>query len=560
MMMESRRGILFAFLVLWATGASAQDSDDLGGARFGDDDHHKTGPSYGATMGSVTVGDTQVYRLSMRPEIPLGKLGLAFDVELFIDESGDFSSRGWSFGTTTETIDTFLRKLYYVRYGKPGDDLFVRVGALDRVTLGYGLVLDQYRNTLDYPGVKKTGIHFQMASVGGSEVGLEGMINNVQDLQEGGALIGLRAYTRPRSKLEIGITYVVDIDQYAGLRDGDDDGYPDGVDAFPEDGDLALDNDGDGVADDLDGDDDNDGIIDIDEGSGLPPDVIAGLRGLSTQAEGGFEVDEDVARRTPFNRQSVGRDPFGIAGLDIGYRLMEDESMRLIVYGQLAMMIDDDDALDTAAADSQGVAPGNRKAEGFGIMAPGLWATMGPFDGRIEYRYFQDDFEAGYFDNLYELDRARLDVASGLATPKDAQLQRGESLSGVFGRLTADVLGLVEASADYQYLVGSDDPRRQLHARGRVSPALLEAIPRLSHASAYYQKNHIGARLDSDGAPGSKDDFFESTEDTFYGYEVGAEMASGVAVVWDTRFLFERGADGKLKRRRIMAIETVFNF
>ena len=55
---------------------------------------------------------------------------------------------------------------------------------------------------------------------------------------------------------------------------------------------------------------------------------------------GGFEVDEDVARRTPFNRQSVGRDPFGIAGLDIGYRLMEDESMRLIVYGQLAMMID----------------------------------------------------------------------------------------------------------------------------------------------------------------------------------------------------------------------------
>jgi hypothetical protein len=37
-------------------------------------------------------------------------------------------------------------------------------------------------------------------------------------------------------------------------------------------------------------------------------------------------------------------------------------------------------------------------------------------------------------------------------------------------------------------------------------------------------------------------------------------MASGVAVVWDTRFLFERGADGRLKRRRIMAIETVFNF
>jgi hypothetical protein len=559
--MTARNFALIAITLLAGTcTVQAQESEELEGARSGSNDRNKTGPHYGASMGTVTVGDTQVYRLSMRPEIPLGKLGLAFDVELFIDESGDFSSRGWSFGTTTETIDTILRKLYYVRYGQPGDELFVRVGALDRVTLGYGLVIDSYRNTLDYPGLKKTGVHFQMQSVAGSSIGLEGMVNNLQDLQQGGGLIGLRAFSRPMPKLEIGLTYVVDLDQYAGLLDRDDDGFPDAVDAFPEDGDRGLDNDGDGVADNFDGDDDNDGVIDIDEASGLPAAVIAGLRDLSAQAAGDFEVDEEVARRTPFNRDRVGRDPFGIAGIDVGYRLIDDNQLRLTAYGQLAMMIDDDDALDPAAADAQGVAPGNRKAEGFGIMAPGLLATFGPFDGRIEYRYFQDDFEAGYFDNLYELDRARLDVASGLATPKDAQLQRDESLSGVFGRLTADVLGLVEASVDYQHLVGSENPLRQLHARGRVSAALLETIPRLSHASAYYQKNHIGSRLDEEGTPESADGFFQSTEDTFYGYEVGAEMASGVAVVWDTRFLFERGADGRLKRRRVMAIETVFNF
>ena len=559
--MTARNFALIAITLLAGTcTVQAQESEELEGARSGSNDRNKTGPHYGASMGTVTVGDTQVYRLSMRPEIPLGKLGLAFDVELFIDESGDFSSRGWSFGTTTETIDTILRKLYYVRYGQPGDELFVRVGALDRVTLGYGLVIDSYRNTLDYPGLKKTGVHFQMQSVAGGSIGLEGMVNNLQDLQQGGGLIGLRAFSRPMPKLEIGLTYVVDLDQYAGLLDRDDDGFPDAVDAFPEDGDRALDNDGDGVADNFDGDDDNDGVIDIDEASGLPAAVIAGLRDLSAQAAGDFEVDEEVARRTPFNRDRVGRDPFGIAGIDVGYRLIDDNQLRLTAYGQLAMMIDDDDALDPAAADAQGVAPGNRKAEGFGIMAPGLLATFGPFDGRIEYRYFQDDFEAGYFDNLYELDRARLDVASGLATPKDAQLQRDESLSGVFGRLTADVLGLVEASVDYQHLVGSENPLRQLHARGRVSAALLETIPRLSHASAYYQKNHIGSRLDEEGTPESADGFFQSTEDTFYGYEVGAEMASGVAVVWDTRFLFERGADGRLKRRRVMAIETVFNF
>ena len=83
--------------------------------------------------------------------------------------------------------------------------------------------------------------------------------------------------------------------------------------------------------------------------------------------------------------------------------------------------------------------------------------------------------------------------------------------------------------------------------------------PRLQRATAYYQKNNIGS-LDTDGTPGSEDDFFESTEDTFYGYEVGFEMAGGVNVVWDTRFLFVRAADGRLDHRKVMSIETVFNF
>ena len=56
------------------------------------------------------------------------------------------------------------------------------------------------------------------------------------------------------------------------------------------------------------------------------------------------------------------------------------------------------------------------------------------------------------------------------------------------------------------------------------------------------------------------DGFFESTEDTFYGYDLGLEMAGGAAVLWDTRFIFERGADQRIVRRKIMSIETVFHF
>ena len=552
-----------AYLLVLTLGSTsavcAQDSapGSGAGARYGTEDRQKIGPQYSASMGSVTVQDRQLYRLSLRPEIPLGKLAVAFDIELFIGEDGDFQSRGWSFDTTAETFDTFLRKIYYVRYGMPGDPVFVRVGALDRVTLGYGLIMDRYRNTLQYPGVKNTGVRFGLEGLGGGNFGLEGLVSNLQDLEEGGALVGMRAFNRPLPKFEVGLTYVMDLDQYAGLLDRDGDGFPDAVAAFPGDEDLALDNDGDGVPDDFDADDDNDGVIDIDAGSGLPPEIVDALVALEGDA---FAVDRDVFRRTPFNKNHVGSDPFGILGIDAGYHLLDDERLSLTIYGQMAVMIDDDDELSPAAADSQGVAPGNRKAKGFGIMAPGIWAKIGPFDGRLEYRHYQDDFEAGYFDNLYDLDRARLDVATGRFQPKDSSLGPGESLNGVYGRLVTDLFGVAKGAADYLHMAGADEPKRQFHAEAELSPKLLTMMPRLQRATAYYQKNNIGSRLDTDGTPGSEDDFFESTEDTFYGYEVGFEMAGGVNVVWDTRFLFVRAADGRLDHRKVMSIETVFNF
>jgi hypothetical protein len=80
----------------------------------------------------------------------------------------------------------------------------------------------------------------------------------------------------------------------------------------------------------------------------------------------------------------------------------------------------------------------------------------------------------------------------------------------------------------------------------------------MKRARAFYYKNNIGVSLNKDGT--GKDGFFDSTENTFYGYEVGLEMAGGVSLLWDTRFIFSRGADLQLDRRKILSIETVFTF
>jgi len=385
------------------------------------------------------------------------------------------------------------------------------------------------------------------------------MINNFQDLKEGGALIGVRTAARAWDRLDVGLTWVVDLDQYSGLMDSDGDGYPDAVDAFPGDHRRALDNDGDGVPDDADSDDDNDGIIDVDPGSGLPADIAADLIGLNAAYGNAlFPVDEDVARRHPFNRNRVGADRFGILGLDLSYPLATGPDLQVKLYGQVAVLLDDDDHLSAQRAEAQGVFPGNTRAKGWGITAPGLWARKGPLRGQLEFRHFRDDFDSAYFDDLYELDRARLDVASGRVRPKDARLNRGRALSGIFGQLTADLSDLVRTDASYQYLTGGGDPKQQLSVQGRLTGGLLRHIPRLQSARAYYQKNNIGAGLNKHGT--GDDGFFESTEDTFYGYALSVQMAGDARIIWDTRYVFRRDANLHLQRHKVLSIETVFGF
>ena len=542
--MNSRCNRALVLLVLACpVASSAQPS----GSMFG----------YSLSMGSVSVEQEQLYRLSFRPDFPMGRLGIGLDLELFVERNGDLGSRGWEASSSTQTLDSILRKIYYVRYGRPNDAVYVKIGALDDVTLGYGLIMDSYRNTLHYPGIKKTGLQFRIANFVGTNIGLEGAINNLQDFQEGGALIGLRAFGYV-ANIELGVTWAADLDQYSGLRDSDSDGVPDPIDAFPADGTVALDNDDDGVPDHLDSDDDNDGIIDADAGSGLPAEVTSALVGLNASYGNAFPVDQDVDRHKPFNRNRVGRDFFSILGVDASYPLIHDLGVHLKLYGQVALLLDDDDSLSSAEAQQQGVTPGNRQATGFGVAAPGLWLAVGPFNGQLDFRHFRGGFDARYFDELYELDRAHLDLATGQAQSKDARLGASDELSGFFGHLGMELGSYAYASVAYQYLTGTSDPKQQLIASAALSRKLLKYFPRLKRAYAYFHKNNIGRRLNEDGT--GRDAFFEPTQDTFYGFDIGLNMKEGASVRWDTRFVFERTANRRLQRHKIMTLETVFDF
>ncbi len=531
-----RKDIVFclSLLLLFATALHAEEEEA---------EQPESKASYAAAVGSVTIDGKQWQRISLRPDIPIGKLGVALDIEIFVDDQGNFNKKGWDFGSAEDAVESVLRKIYYLRYGRPGESIFVKVGALDNVTLGYGLMMEGYCNSLEYPGVKKLGLQFDVRNLSPINVGIQGMINNFEDLARAGALIGGRLSARPiamteiplLSKLEIGASYVRDMDQFGGFKDSDDDTYPDVVDDFPDDGDRWVDTDGNGVADPEDIDDDGNGVIDGDwgqEGNTLTKEQVDAL------AAAGIPVDLAVDRKTPFTTEE--EDAFSMVGFDLGLPIVERGPLNVVLYGQYAMSLDDEDG---------------EKAEGFGFAAPGVQVKMGPLGVKLEYRHLDGRFLPGYFDRLYESQRAQIDLSTGTPILKDATLD-SVSLSGVFGSADFNVANLVLLSAGYQYLTGDvdnqpDQERQRFSAEGSLSSMLLGRIPKVDLASAYYLKNHIGTEGEG---------FFEATTGTLYGYKLGLALSSGVSLVWNTQYQYRITEGGDLESQKNVVIETVMRF
>ncbi len=479
-----------------------------------------------AGYGTVTMGDVQWQRFSFRPDIPIGKFGVGLDLELFIDSNGRISKESWDFSSESKTWDTLLRKIYYVRYGERSDRFHASAGALDNVTLGYGMIMDGYRNTLNYPADKKLGLEFAMRDIGTFGLGVEGVVNSFGDLRHDGAVVGARVSARPLKpfgaplldRLAFGVTAVRDINQFAGLKDSDDDGYPDFQDGFPGDSDLWLDTDRDGIADYsdiggvrtfIDPDADGDGLTDSWWSDGV---------------NRGFDTDVRHAELLDIRNDKSG---VTVYGFDAGIPLVEG-ALRLDLYGQYARFATGDGAGDG----------------GWGVGAPGLQMLISRFRGRLEYRHFEGRFRPGYFNNLYENERVFL-VGNTVVT-KETSLP-DQVLDGVYGLAAYDLYDYFTAEATFQNMTG-DKTFQDLTGRLRLNEKLLVHIPKLSLLEGYYYNTYVDR-----GNYG----LLDITANTLYGTRVGIQLAPSFTVVWDTRYTFTPNGRGGFERHRFVGIETL---
>jgi hypothetical protein len=490
------RKAFWILLILLAYSAFAQDAppaDNSGAAQevgsgtdeavnapvvTGDEQPKATGT---AVVGAVTIDGKNYQQLGLRLDIPIGKFGFGLDAQILIDEEGKIREEDW------DEFEDYLDKIYYVRWAHKGDPFYIRLGGLDYSYLGYNIIVDGYSNMIEYPAYKRLGMEM---SFEGEKFGGELLINNYKELltDKPGLLLGTRGFYKVWGELAVGATLAVDFNEYNGLRDSDDDGYPNEIDRYPDDDKYATEYD---YYLDRSGNDTT--FTDQAVSYGL----IEGVKS---------EELENFKDRTS---------SLAIWGLDIGYPLFKNDLVKIDIYGQMAKI----------------------DGYGWGFSAPAFRIKTGPFIFRAEYRHTDGEFLFGYFNPTYEMERAFYIANSNTFYTKQDMLDYVPSLDGYFVGAHFEGWGIFRLQVNYQDLrSGSGEDIEAVKSLTGEFAVNEKLIPKLAAAKAYYMQNNV-------------QDFKEwKTPSTVLGYVLGYNVAEGTAIYFDYRFTFEdANGDGDIK-------------
>ncbi len=171
------------------------------------------------------VEDKSYIIVGFKPFFRYEKFYAALDLEFAFDEEGSLKQDDW------DNVRAILEKFSYIGYGEKGEDpFFLRLGLLDDITMGYGILVNHFRNDIYYPEIRKLGFY------GGYDIGYNGFTGFMEDSIDID-LFGGRVFARPLfgvesnspfhtvRKLEIGFGFVMDKDpldqETSGLTDDD---------------------------------------------------------------------------------------------------------------------------------------------------------------------------------------------------------------------------------------------------------------------------------------------------------------------------------------------------
>ncbi|MFA3783033.1 hypothetical protein ABRY23_08225 [Melioribacteraceae bacterium 4301-Me] len=168
-------------------------------------------------LGIIWINGAPNYGLRLFPEIQFNNIGIGLDLHLEYTPDGKLREENFN------EFSDYLSILRYIRYGKKGDPLYVRLGSLDYATLGYGNIMYMYNNSPSFDS-KKVGLEFDADF---NDFGFESVYSNFGQA----GLIGVRGFIKPMhftgllytpiiGNLEVGLTIASDQDKNAGVLAG----------------------------------------------------------------------------------------------------------------------------------------------------------------------------------------------------------------------------------------------------------------------------------------------------------------------------------------------------
>ncbi|MGA2506172.1 MAG: hypothetical protein ABSF80_01680 [Chitinispirillaceae bacterium] len=474
--------------------------------------------SFELSAGAVTVNNQQWTRLAFGIDVPVWKFGVFFDIEAFLDQQGNFSNKGWDF--KNDAFDAVTRKIRYIRFGHEQDPVFLKVGGLTDVTMGYGFIVDRFTNMLHYPDQKFLGVQLYLNDLTPAGITLQLMgadLGELRDPYQGGfgaarlAIRPLKTSGYPViSNLAIGATYAYDRNTYAPARSWK---------STTEEKIVSI----------------------------LSQGTLTNTQKQELRDSVGIDFDQTVTQMAAEENAKIHKEPFGIYGVDLGLPLIANPFFSLDLYAESGMR---DDAV-----------------RGWGIGAPGVALKIWRFSASLEYRHTEGRFIPGFFDPYYLDERL---VRSPSIVTKAGSLNN-DTLNGVFGRLGFDIAKVLVIDGSYQYLTGSvaADKDQRFEITGSVGSLILDKIPKIKKLEIYLYKTNIGAdivKYDSTGTPlmtnggYTYDRFFQTTPFMYYGYRLGFEITHGATLICDTRFGYMRDSKGTLSAYNNVFVQTAFSF
>jgi len=498
-----------------------------------------TEKSVQGAFGAVTIDGKIWNQIALRPVMPFGKLAVAFDLVLYIDQDGNIHDDEWDFSSGEKIKNTIIDKIYYIRYGTRWGGNYFKIGALDNVTMGYGILLSNYSNTLLYPQVRKVGMEFLTKAMG---VDVNGFTN---DFKENLGLAGIRLSAPISYGFRLGASWVGDRNQYLGLRDSDNDGRPDLVDDFPDDKDWWIDTDGDGLADNMETE------WDID-GDGITDTLDSGIPGWDMDTV--FVLDKSIQKKPEPLNVNEESETFNSFALDIGIPLLREGPISVDVYAQFAALLGK--TLDPIE--------NKETSAGTGLIPFGLSAGFGPATFNFEFRMMpKGKFEFGYFNRSYEIERATFQSISGnqgKIITKSSKLGTYGKQNGFYSSLNLDLGSMFDARMAFQNLNGDQfNPDLNVfeEASNQSFTAILKlkkSISKIEKATWFYQQRNVPNPFD-----------FEYSESTITGYNIGLRLGNGMILSYVFRRTFQdMNGDGDVmddgEMINMTSVETSFSF